>query len=85
MSSCRGYLAPEFFSGLISFKSDVYSLGVIIMEVVTGIKGYCEIEDVRKILYNPSRIKEIHSNWLYRAFHSTVFETCLVVEYKFGS
>jgi len=41
-----GYLAPEFFSGLISFKSDVYSLGVIIMEVVTGIKGYCEIEDV---------------------------------------
>lgn len=41
-----GYLAQEFFSGLISFKSDVYSLGVIIMEVVTGIKGYCEIEDV---------------------------------------
>ncbi|XP_047070025.1 putative serine/threonine-protein kinase [Lolium rigidum] len=29
-----GYLAPEFYvSRLISFKSDIYSLGVIIMEI----------------------------------------------------
>ncbi|CAL5077158.1 unnamed protein product [Urochloa decumbens] len=32
-----GYCAPEYlFNGKISFKSDIYSLGVIIIEMVTG-------------------------------------------------
>ncbi|CAO2143824.1 unnamed protein product [Urochloa humidicola] len=42
----RGYMPPEFHSGVISFKSDIYSIGVIIMEMLTGQKGYTEIEDV---------------------------------------
>jgi serine/threonine protein kinase len=34
---CRGYCAPEYlFHGKISFKLDIYSLGVIITEIVTG-------------------------------------------------
>jgi serine/threonine protein kinase len=34
---CRGYCAPEYlFYGKISLKSDIYSLGVIIIEIVTG-------------------------------------------------
>lgn len=33
--SCRGYLAPEFYGGKITFKSDIYSLGVIIIEILT--------------------------------------------------
>ncbi|CAN6217272.1 unnamed protein product, partial [Urochloa humidicola] len=42
-----GYLAPEyFFSGQITYKSDIYSLGVLITEVVTGKKGYCTTEKV---------------------------------------
>ncbi|KAL6595548.1 hypothetical protein ACP70R_047888 [Stipagrostis hirtigluma subsp. patula] len=41
-----GYMAPEFYSGLITIKSDIYSLGVIIMEILTGQKGYTEIENV---------------------------------------
>jgi len=41
-----GYMAPESYSGVITFKSDVYSLGIIITEVLTGQKGYLQIENV---------------------------------------
>ncbi|VAH23771.1 unnamed protein product [Triticum turgidum subsp. durum] len=47
--SC-GYLAPEFFSGQLTFASDIYSLGVVIMEILTGKKGYPEDENVRAII-----------------------------------
>jgi serine/threonine protein kinase len=45
--SCRGYLAPEFFRGEIRPEFDIYSLGVIIIEMLTGQKGYFEIKNVR--------------------------------------
>uniref|UniRef100_A0ACD5Z1Q0 Uncharacterized protein n=1 Tax=Avena sativa TaxID=4498 RepID=A0ACD5Z1Q0_AVESA len=41
-----GYLAPEFFRGEITFASDIYSLGVIIVELLTGQKGHPEDENV---------------------------------------
>uniref|UniRef100_A0A8I6WKJ8 non-specific serine/threonine protein kinase n=1 Tax=Hordeum vulgare subsp. vulgare TaxID=112509 RepID=A0A8I6WKJ8_HORVV len=44
-----GYLAPEFYSGHVSFASDIYSLGVIIVEILTGQKGYSEDDNVRII------------------------------------
>lgn len=35
--SCRGYTAPEYIDkGKMSVKYDVYSLGIIIIELVTG-------------------------------------------------
>uniref|UniRef100_A0A453GEV5 non-specific serine/threonine protein kinase n=1 Tax=Aegilops tauschii subsp. strangulata TaxID=200361 RepID=A0A453GEV5_AEGTS len=42
-----GYLAPEFTNGVITFKYDLYALGVIIMEILTGAKGYHEAGEVR--------------------------------------
>lgn len=37
---CRGYCAPEYLrQGRMSFKSDMYSLGVLIIELVTGQKA----------------------------------------------
>ncbi|VAH41836.1 unnamed protein product [Triticum turgidum subsp. durum] len=41
-----GYMAPEFYSGNISFASDIYSLGVIIVEILTGQKGYSEDDNI---------------------------------------
>ncbi|XP_047052526.1 receptor-like serine/threonine-protein kinase ALE2 [Lolium rigidum] len=41
-----GYMAPEFYGGRITFASDIYSLGVIIMEILTGVKGYPEDDNV---------------------------------------
>jgi len=40
-------MAPEFYSGLITMKSDIYSLGVVVTEILTGQKGYLPIENVR--------------------------------------
>ncbi|GJN06812.1 hypothetical protein PR202_ga24577 [Eleusine coracana subsp. coracana] len=41
-----GYMAPESFDGVITFKSDIYSLGIIIIEMLTGQKRYDEIDNV---------------------------------------
>ena len=41
MLQCRGYMAPEYINrGLITTKSDIFSLGVIIIEIVTGHRNY---------------------------------------------
>uniref|UniRef100_A0A453MHS5 Protein kinase domain-containing protein n=3 Tax=Aegilops tauschii TaxID=37682 RepID=A0A453MHS5_AEGTS len=43
-----GYTDPEYIrSGLIGFSSDVYSLGVIIMEILTGVRHNRKDEHVR--------------------------------------
>jgi len=42
-----GYIAPELYSGnKITMKSDIFSLGIIIIEILTGQKGYPVVEDV---------------------------------------
>uniref|UniRef100_A0ACD5W326 Uncharacterized protein n=1 Tax=Avena sativa TaxID=4498 RepID=A0ACD5W326_AVESA len=42
-----GYLAPELsIRGVIARSADLYSLGIIIMEILTGHRGYEAIEDV---------------------------------------
>jgi len=45
---CRGYMAPEVFAGCITFTSDIYSLGIIIAEILTGRKDIAK-ENVRII------------------------------------
>uniref|UniRef100_K3ZLQ4 Protein kinase domain-containing protein n=1 Tax=Setaria italica TaxID=4555 RepID=K3ZLQ4_SETIT len=36
-----GYMAPEYINnGLISYKSDIFSLGVIIIELLIGSRDY---------------------------------------------
>uniref|UniRef100_A0A453TE59 Protein kinase domain-containing protein n=1 Tax=Aegilops tauschii subsp. strangulata TaxID=200361 RepID=A0A453TE59_AEGTS len=41
-----GYLAPEFTNYEITHKFGLYGLGVIIMEMLTGKKGYHTVENV---------------------------------------
>jgi len=44
-----GYLAPELlFEGVITHSSDLYSLGLIIIEILTGQKEHQATEDVLK-------------------------------------
>jgi len=41
-------MAPEVLdNGVVTLKADIYSLGVLIMEILTGQKEYCEVENVR--------------------------------------
>uniref|UniRef100_A0A8R7UWX4 non-specific serine/threonine protein kinase n=1 Tax=Triticum urartu TaxID=4572 RepID=A0A8R7UWX4_TRIUA len=43
----RGYLAPEYeHAGKTSFKSDVYSLGAIIFELLSGSRGVPDVNNV---------------------------------------
>ncbi|GJN23862.1 hypothetical protein PR202_gb11552 [Eleusine coracana subsp. coracana] len=44
-----GYWAPEFHTGETTFKSDIYSLGLVIMEILTGEKRFSTDEEVRTI------------------------------------
>uniref|UniRef100_A0ACD5ZLC8 Uncharacterized protein n=1 Tax=Avena sativa TaxID=4498 RepID=A0ACD5ZLC8_AVESA len=44
--SCKGYLALEASYGRSSFKSDIYSLGVMIVEILTGSKHYQSVDQV---------------------------------------
>jgi len=40
MVQCSGYMAPEYaFDGLYSTKSDVFSFGILLMEIVSGKKS----------------------------------------------
>uniref|UniRef100_A0ACD5YP18 Uncharacterized protein n=1 Tax=Avena sativa TaxID=4498 RepID=A0ACD5YP18_AVESA len=61
-----GYMAPEFLNGQITFKLDIYSLGIIIIEMMTGKKGYHDVEDVLDIWRNrlPKSWQEIHMEQL---------------------
>ena len=37
MLLCSGYMAPEYLhKGIITKKSDIFSLGVIVIELITG-------------------------------------------------
>ena len=44
-------MVPEFYGGQITYKFDIYSLGMIIIEIVTGEKGYPNIDKVRQGRY----------------------------------
>lgn len=38
---CSGYMSPEYaMSGHFSFKSDVFSYGVIVLEIISGKKNW---------------------------------------------
>ncbi|CAM0908465.1 unnamed protein product [Alopecurus aequalis] len=45
MGGTIGYLAPEFTSRIITHKFDLYSLGMIIIEILTGKRGYQAVEN----------------------------------------
>uniref|UniRef100_A0A0E0F3V6 Protein kinase domain-containing protein n=1 Tax=Oryza meridionalis TaxID=40149 RepID=A0A0E0F3V6_9ORYZ len=55
-----GYIAPEYrYSGEISTKSDIFSLGVLIIEIVTGLKVDSSSQDVT----SKGFIENVRNNW----------------------
>jgi serine/threonine protein kinase len=45
--SCSGYLPPEFIErNIISNKLDIFSLGVIVIKIMTGRSGYYKLSEM---------------------------------------
>jgi serine/threonine protein kinase len=43
-------MAPEFISGVITLKADIYSLGVLITQILIGrLDYYSVVENVRTV------------------------------------
>jgi serine/threonine protein kinase len=56
-----GYIAPEYYyRGEISEKSDIFSLGVLILEIVTGLKNDPSSQEVSSRIL----IDNVQRNWL---------------------
>ncbi|XP_066380644.1 uncharacterized protein [Miscanthus floridulus] len=76
----RGYMAPEYLdNGVITFKSDIYSLGVIILEILTGQKERCNVENVVENWKN--RLQATLSQLLLEAYCHQV-KTCAEIALK---
>ncbi|XP_066337796.1 cysteine-rich receptor-like protein kinase 25 isoform X1 [Miscanthus floridulus] len=56
----RGHLPPEFINyQVISKEYDIYSLGVIITKIITGITGYSDVADMGAQEF----VEHVHENW----------------------
>jgi len=74
-----GYMAPEYIiQGIVSFKADIYSLGVIIIEILTGRRDYPLSEDNgpqctdTSLKHFKEKILEIWRNRLQKSQGNTV-------------
>ncbi|KAL5204178.1 hypothetical protein ABZP36_009049 [Zizania latifolia] len=56
----KGYMAPEYYNrGEISTKSDIFSLGVLIIEIVTGLK----VDPTNQDITSKDFIENVRKNW----------------------
>ncbi|KAM0909193.1 hypothetical protein ACQ4PT_014962 [Festuca glaucescens] len=71
----RGYMAPEYINqGLITKKADIFSLGVIIIEIVTGRRDYpyFQLDSPESTATSCQHFTdEVLGNWRYK-FESSV-------------
>ncbi|XLU55553.1 hypothetical protein S245_050201 [Arachis hypogaea] len=77
-----GYIAPEVFSrtfGKVSHKSDVYSYGMLILELVGGKKNYNTSGSLTSEMYFPDWIyKDLEQNTLGRGLPTTEEENDMI-------
>lgn len=61
---CRGYLAPEYaIRGQLTRKADIYSFGILLLEIVTGRPNQNRRLPVEE-QYLLERVCNLHSNIL---------------------
>lgn len=77
--SCRPYLAPEFSSsGIITLKTDIYSLGVIIIEILMGCTERTSVDKVIIIYHLYYYFKIMHGYICLNYGHAWFSPKCAV-------
>jgi serine/threonine protein kinase len=74
LSSCSGYIAPEYaIDGLYSVKSDVFSFGVMVLEIVSGKrnKGFCHPDHKQNLLG--------HVSFAAEPFYYLCIPSCMLI------
>ncbi|KAK3145557.1 hypothetical protein QOZ80_3BG0254430 [Eleusine coracana subsp. coracana] len=67
-----GYMAPEYhYRGEISVKSDIFSLGVLILEIVTGLKKNTNSQDISSKFF----IDNVRKNWIEKTYIKSKYPT----------
>ncbi|XBI51167.1 hypothetical protein VPH35_033722 [Triticum aestivum] len=68
--ACSGYVPPEYIdAAIISIKFDIYSLGVVIIKLMTGPMGY-----FRSAEMSPEQFIElVHANWKKRLQTTSIY------------
>ncbi|KAK3148834.1 hypothetical protein QOZ80_3AG0209290 [Eleusine coracana subsp. coracana] len=67
-----GYIAPEYhYRGEISVKSDIFSLGVLILEIVTGLKKNANSQDISSKFF----IDNVRKNWIEKTYIKSKYPT----------
>lgn len=80
-SDFSGYMSPEYaMGGLFSEKSDVFSFGVILLEIISGKKNipFFEADDPLNLLGNVSKFCKC-GNVCTNFFLFTIFEIGLCI------
>lgn len=59
----HGYVPPEYIdAAVISNKFDIFSLGVVIIKIMTGPTGYFRIDEMSSQQF----IELVHANWRHQ-------------------
>ncbi|KAM0843778.1 hypothetical protein ACQ4PT_057481 [Festuca glaucescens] len=67
---CSGYVPPEYIdAAVISNKFDIFSLGVVIIKIMTGPTGYFRIDEMSSQQF----IELVHENWTKRLYETSVY------------
>lgn len=69
MMTCSGYMSPEYaMDGLFSVKSDVFSFGVLVLEIISGKKnrGFYHLNDEHNLLGHVSTRISNHFSHLFQ-------------------
>ncbi|KAK0600432.1 hypothetical protein LWI29_014911 [Acer saccharum] len=88
MKFCSGYMPPEYaVDGIFSMKSDVFSFGALVLEIVSGKRnrGFCHTDHKHNLLghawrlWNEERALELIDNLLDYSSASSEILRCIHV------
>ncbi|KAK7400913.1 hypothetical protein VNO78_12222 [Psophocarpus tetragonolobus] len=77
-----GYMPPESINGVVSVKTDVYSFGVLLLEIIGGMKNNTRIHSNHAFnlvahLWNQGRALELKDPSLKESYNSGESERCI--------